>query len=72
MTMSTVLIQGMSIEEKLEMMELIWDDLCRNDAMQSPDWHSDVLASREKKVVSSEEEPMDWAAAKKEIRAKTQ
>lgn len=70
--MSTVSIRSMSVEEKLEMMELIWDDLCRNDAMQSPDWHGDVLASREKIVVSSEEKPIDWATAKKEIRAKTQ
>ena len=70
--MSTVSMRNMSVEGKLEMMELIWDDLCRNDAVQSPDWHSDVLASREKKVASSEEELMDWAAAKKEIRAKAQ
>jgi len=40
-------IERMSIAERLQTMEEIWDSLCRHgDEVPSPDWHRDVLADR--------------------------
>jgi hypothetical protein len=40
-------IQGLSREEKLETMEIIWRDLCQDfGAVQSPAWHGDVIRDR--------------------------
>ena len=46
--MNAVALSNMSIEEKLAIMEQIWDDLCQHQNVQSPDWHQDVLQIREK------------------------
>jgi hypothetical protein len=65
--MSTIAINTMTLEEKLATMEQIWDDLCQRQNVQSPDWHGDVLQSREEKRVAGGEEPMDWRDAKQAI-----
>jgi len=69
--MNNTSISKMSIEEKISIMEMIWDDLCQHTTMESPDWHQDVLIVREQKRVSSQEQPMDWAEAKERILNKT-
>jgi hypothetical protein len=41
-------LDEMTTEDKLEAMELLWDDLCqRPDEVPSPSWHEAVLKSRE-------------------------
>jgi hypothetical protein len=70
--MTNAAISKMSIEEKISTMEMIWDDLCQHTIVESPDWHSDVLKVREQKRAASQEQPMDWAEAKKHILNKTQ
>lgn len=41
----------MTTAEKLELMELLWQDLSRNPAdIPSPAWHAEVLAERERKI----------------------
>jgi hypothetical protein len=60
-------IKEMSLQEKLMTMEALWDNLCNEDEVKSPDWHGDVL----KKCIAEAREPgsfLDWDAAKKEIR----
>jgi hypothetical protein len=38
----------MTLQEKLDEMEAIWADLCRNDPDSlSPDWHREILEERE-------------------------
>ncbi|MGO8931006.1 MAG: addiction module protein [Limisphaerales bacterium] len=38
-------IAEMTLEEKLRVMEALWDDLCRREeAMPAPQWHKDLLA----------------------------
>jgi hypothetical protein len=40
-------IEQMSLEERLQTMELLWVSLARTpDAVPSPDWHGKVLAAR--------------------------
>lgn len=61
-------LKEMTIEEKLEVMEAIWDDLSRHaDAMPLPAWHGDVLAEREAAIERGEASFEDWEAAKLRI-----
>ena len=40
-------IEKMSLDERLQTMELLWVSLARTpDAVPSPAWHADVLATR--------------------------
>ena len=59
----------MTTIEKLQIMENIWDDLCRKaDEVASPFWHEDILKEREKAVEDGSETFTDWERAKKQIR----
>ena len=41
----------MSLEERLKAMELLWGSLIQNpDAVPSPEWHEEILATRLAKV----------------------
>lgn len=61
-------LKEISIEEKLRIMELLWDDLCRNKPdFQSPHWHGDILKAREKSLNEGKDKFVDWEQAKKEI-----
>ena len=47
----------MSLEERLQTMELLWVSLARTpDAVPSPDWHGEVLAARLAKIERREGE----------------
>ena len=50
-------IEQMSLEERLQVMELLWASLARTpDAVLSPDWHGEVLATRMAKIERGEGE----------------
>ncbi len=50
-------IEQMSLEERLQMMELLWTSLARTpEAVPSPDWHGAVLADRLAKIEHGEGE----------------
>jgi hypothetical protein len=62
-------IKQLSREEKLRIMEAIWEDLSSEDqAMQSPAWHESTLRETDQRVQSGKEQILDWKEAKKEIR----
>lgn len=62
-------IKEMTIEEKMQAMELLWDDFCRNNPdFESPQWHADILRAREKNLKQGKDQFVDWEQAKKEIR----
>ncbi len=64
----TLPLKKMSVEEKIQVMESLWQDLCDTaESTLSPDWHKDVLSSREEAVQSGEMESLDWEAAKQKI-----
>lgn len=61
-------LKEMTIEEKLQLMEILWDDLSQHaDEMQPPAWHAEALAEREAAIERGEEQFEDWEAAKKKI-----
>lgn len=64
--MITLPLNDMSLNEKFMVMEMIWDDICRNSAnFPSPAWHETILKERDEKIASGEDELIDWDAAKK-------
>ena len=67
-TMIPIPLDEMSVEEKLQTMELIWEDLCRNEAnVPSPAWHGEVLHERDTALKSGKTELEDWELAKRRI-----
>lgn len=65
----TLPLDEMTTAEKLEVMESIWEDLCRNpEAIPSPAWHAPVLSERASRVQQGEEQATRWETAKKRIR----
>ena len=62
-------LNEMSLEEKLQAMEALWDDLSREpDRIESPSWHEDVLKETERRVESGEATFSDWENAKISVR----
>ena len=65
----TVPLNTMSVEEKVCMMEMLWDDLCQQPGgVKSPGWHESVLSEREQLLNSNEEDVIDWHQVKDNIK----
>jgi hypothetical protein len=61
-------IDQLSLEEKLEIMEALWEDLRSHaELMPVPQWHKDVLDRRERMLENGEASFEDWDSAKKRI-----
>jgi len=62
-------LNEMAVQEKLQAMEMLWEDLSRRaEDIPSPDWHDAVLREREEALARGEDEIEDWEAAKRRIR----
>jgi hypothetical protein len=49
--MSTIDISKLNIQERLEVMEAIWNSLVTRDSeMESPDWHKETLTIRKNRI----------------------
>ena len=67
--MSTLEIQQMPRQEKLQLMEALWADLSRDDMeLESPAWHADALRETSARVARGEEKILDWGQAKANLR----
>lgn len=65
----TLPLKQMSFKEKIQTMELLWDDLCKEpEKFESPAWHLDELKHREQLVKEGKAEYLDWETVKKDIR----
>ncbi len=49
-------IEKMSTIERLQAMEKLWDALCNEEEIESPEWHKDILQERKKKIEKGETE----------------
>jgi putative addiction module component (TIGR02574 family) len=64
-------LDKMTIQEKLAVMESLWDDLSRSPkAIDSPEWHKEILDERSKKIADGTAQFVDWEKAKASIREK--
>ncbi len=49
--MNTLGIKKMSIIERLQTMEALWDSLIDEESeIESPEWHGDILEERKRKI----------------------
>ena len=65
----TLRLDKMTVRDKLQALEGIWDDLGRSaKGIPSPSWHADVLRAREKRIQQGSSRFTDWAEAKRKIR----
>ncbi len=59
----------LSREEKLKVMEAIWEDLSEEvEQVESPDWHGESLEETESRLRAGQETVVDWPEAKKKLR----
>ncbi len=62
-------LSELTLAQKLELMEAIWDDLAKHDeTLESPSWHEQVLKDREEALAAGKATVSDWHAAKRRIR----
>jgi putative addiction module component (TIGR02574 family) len=65
-------LDEMTVEEKLQTMEAIWENLAADpEAVKSPTWHEEELRVREDKIASGKSKFIDWEKAKADIRRQT-
>ena len=61
-------LSQLTLAQKLDLMEIIWDDLARDDkSFESPAWHETVLKDREKAFTSGKAKVSDWEETKERI-----
>ncbi len=65
----TAPLKNMSFKEKIQTMELLWDDLCHSsNSIESPSWHKDILIDRENALNIQDDTFIDWETAKNNIK----
>jgi hypothetical protein len=61
----------MTLAEKLQTMETLWDELCRREEdVPVPDWHKEVLDERERLVKEGKAHFSNWESARKRLSKK--
>lgn len=69
----TIDIGNLSREEKLRVMEAIWEDLSRDaESIESPPWHREALEETDQRFRAGQERLIDWDDAKKELRKRSE
>ena len=62
-------IENMSREEKLRAMEVLWQEISKEEpAPKSPDWHAELLEETQSRVSAGTEKLVDWEEAKRRLR----
>ena len=61
-------LSSMSVGEKVQLLEQIWDDLCRQSGeVRSPDWHAAILKERQRQIESGTMSVSPWTEAKERL-----
>lgn len=64
-------LNEMTVQEKLAVMEALWDDLSRSpETIESAEWHKDILDERRHRVADGSAKFEDWETVKTRIREK--
>jgi putative addiction module component (TIGR02574 family) len=62
-------VQKLAIEEKLQVMEWLWEDLARDeDAVPVPEWHRAVLDKRRQFVQEGKGKFVSWEQVKQDLK----
>lgn len=55
--MDTIEIKKMSVKERLQAMETLWDSLVDEESeIESPQWHREILEDRQRKIENGKAE----------------
>lgn len=55
--MDTIEIKKMSVVERLQAMEALWDSLLNEESeIESPEWHRDIIEERKRKIENGKAE----------------
>ncbi|PIU84564.1 MAG: cysteine methyltransferase [Deltaproteobacteria bacterium CG06_land_8_20_14_3_00_44_19] len=55
--MDTIEIMKMSVVERLQAMESLWDSLLNEESeIESPEWHRDIIEERKRKIENGKAE----------------
>jgi hypothetical protein len=64
-------LSGLTLAQKLDLMEALWNDLAKSEeTLESPPWHEEILADRERALATGKAPVSDWGEAKDRIRRK--
>ncbi len=71
--MTRLEIAKLPLQERLQLMETLWDSLCREPSGEAPmpTWHQQILDDRLARIDTGEEPLIPWEEAKQLIRAQT-
>lgn len=71
--MTNLEIAALPVSEKLQLMESLWDSICREPSVEAgmPSWHKEVLAERLRRFDLGDEPVSAWSEARKRIREQT-
>jgi putative addiction module component (TIGR02574 family) len=62
-------LSKLTLAQKLDLMEAIWDDLAKHEeSLESPHWHQEVLNERERALADGKAIVSDWEESKARIR----
>ncbi|THB68023.1 MAG: acyl-protein synthetase [Gammaproteobacteria bacterium] len=69
MERANISISDLSLSQKLDLMESIWNDLSTNEtSLKSPDWHKEILDERNSAHKQGKLKASNWSDAKKRIK----
>lgn len=61
-------LDGLSIAQKIQLLERIWDDLCQESGdVRSPEWHAAILEERKRKIEDGTMPISSWEEAKERL-----
>jgi putative addiction module component (TIGR02574 family) len=61
-------LNTMSVEEKVQLLEQVWDNLCRHSGdVRSPEWHAVILNERKKQIENGTMAVSPWSEAKERL-----
>lgn len=67
-----LMIDSMTVEEKIEAMERLWQDLCQHqDVLPVHEWQKQILDECEQLASEGRASFIDWDQAKKDISRET-
>lgn len=61
-------LDGLTVAQKVLLLERIWDDLCRESGnVRSPEWHAAVLKERQRQIHDGTMPISPWSEAKERL-----
>ena len=61
-------LESMTLAEKLDLLERVWESLSSDPGFETPSWHGEELKRRQEAVQRGESKFIPWEEAKEQIR----